>query len=353
MNLWKQLMVAGAIIVSSVTLSAQEIHFSQFYLSPLKLNPAMTGVMNCNSRFTLNTRNQWASVLKDAAFKTYNFSYDNRIPVGRSDYFGWGMTFWGDRAGTSDFGTLTGKLSLAYSKKMGGYRKTAHYLVVGGEFGVSQRSVNFLNLRYGTQFDGNDFDPNLPTLENFGRDNFVFGDIGGGLLWYSVLDENTNFYVGASFAHLNRANQSFYFDRFVELYTKLTIHAGGELMIGRRIGLVPGIVYFSQGPSREINVGTNVKFLLGKRRQDYQAFQIGMWVRNARNFDTGTITDAVIASARFDYNNFAIGFSYDINTSELNAASNSNGGFELSLIYQICKGFQRILTRNLLHRQNI
>ena len=27
---------------------AQDIHFSQFYLSPLNLNPAMTGVMNCN-----------------------------------------------------------------------------------------------------------------------------------------------------------------------------------------------------------------------------------------------------------------------------------------------------------------
>lgn len=341
MNLWKQLTVALVVIISSVTLSAQDIHFSQFYLSPLNLNPAMTGVMNCNSRFTLNTRNQWASVLKDAAFKTYNFSYDNKLPVGRNDYFGWGFSFWGDRAGSSDFGTLTGKLSLAYSKKMGGYRGVAHYLVVGGELGVSQRSVNFLNLRYGTQFDGNDFDPNLPTLENFGRDNFAFGDVGGGLMWYSILSETTNFYVGASFAHLNRANQSFYFDRFVELYTKLTIHAGGEFMINKRIGLVPGIVYLSQGPSRELNIGTNVKFLLGKRKQDYQAFQIGMWVRNARNFETGSITDAIIASARFDYNNFALGFSYDINTSDLSVASNSNGGFELSLIYQICKGFQR------------
>ena len=255
MNLRRHLLVAFVLLFGA-TLNAQDIHFSQFYLSPLNLNPAMTGVMNCNSRFTVNYRNQWQSVLKDDAFKTYNFSFDNRIAVGRSDYFGWGFTFWGDQAGASDFGTLQGRFSLAYSKKMGGYRKQAHYLVVGLEGGASQRTINFLNLRYGTQFDGDDFNQNLPSYENFGRDNFIFGDIGGGLLWYSVLDENTNFYAGAAFVHLNRANQSFYFDRFVELFPRSTFHAGGEFLIpNTRIGLVPGLVVLSQGPSFEVNGG--------------------------------------------------------------------------------------------------
>ena len=44
-------------------LNSQDIHFSQFYMSPLNLNPAMTGVMNGNIRLTGNYWNQWASVL--------------------------------------------------------------------------------------------------------------------------------------------------------------------------------------------------------------------------------------------------------------------------------------------------
>src|SRR6056297_1942076 len=108
----------------------QDIHFSQFYLSPLNLNPAMTGVMNCNIRLTANYRNQWASVLKSNAYSTYSVSYDQRIPVGRNDYFGIGGTFWGDVAGEANFGTTTGKLSGSYSKKMGGYRNSANYLVL-------------------------------------------------------------------------------------------------------------------------------------------------------------------------------------------------------------------------------
>ena len=134
------------------------------FSSPLNLNPALTGVMNCNVRLSGNYRNQWASVLKANAFSTYSISYDQRIPVGRNDFFGVGGTFWGDKAGESNFATLQGRLSLSYSKKMSGGRKSGNYLVVGADAGASQRSIDFLNLRYGSQHDGQGgFDQNLPT----------------------------------------------------------------------------------------------------------------------------------------------------------------------------------------------
>ena len=59
-------------------------------MSPLNLNPALTGVMDCNIRVIANYRNQWASVLKANAFNTYSASYEQKIPVGRADYFGIG-----------------------------------------------------------------------------------------------------------------------------------------------------------------------------------------------------------------------------------------------------------------------
>lgn len=64
--------------------------FFRFYMSPLNLNPALTGVMNCNMRVVGNYRNQYASILKSNAFNTYSVSYDQKIPVGRYDYFGVG-----------------------------------------------------------------------------------------------------------------------------------------------------------------------------------------------------------------------------------------------------------------------
>ena len=116
----KHLVVIVFAVLGTISMSAQDIHFSQFYLSPLNLNPAMTGVMNCNVRLVGNYRNQWSSVLKSYAYNTYSVSYDQRVPVGRHDFFGIGGTFWGDKAGQSEFATLQGRLSLSYSKKMGG-----------------------------------------------------------------------------------------------------------------------------------------------------------------------------------------------------------------------------------------
>ena len=42
-----------------ISLNAQDIHFSQFYASPLTLNPAMTGFVNGDCRAGVIYRNQW------------------------------------------------------------------------------------------------------------------------------------------------------------------------------------------------------------------------------------------------------------------------------------------------------
>ncbi|MFK7936275.1 MAG: PorP/SprF family type IX secretion system membrane protein [Saprospiraceae bacterium] len=334
----RSLFVLCLTVLGTLSLTAQDIHFSQFYLSPLNLNPAMTGVMNCNIRLTANYRNQWASVLKSNAFNTYSVSYDQRIPVGRYDYFGVGGTFWGDRAGESNFSTVTGKLSASYSKRMGGYRSRSHYLVVGVEGGAAQRSIDFINLRWPLQHDGQGgFDGTIDPLEdNLNRDNFLFADAAAGLMWFSVFDRNNSMYIGGSFHHLNRANQSFTEEDEDLLYSRFTVHAGGEFLLTDKFGLVPGVIVMSQGPSFQTNFGTSLKFLLGNTRDNYQAFQIGAWGRLANRFDSGILNDAIILSTRFDYNNFSLGFSYDMNASDLRDASNGNGGFEFALVYKIC-----------------
>jgi len=337
-------LVLGGLVFAG-NMSAQDIHFSQFYMSPLNLNPAMTGVMNCKMRFTANYRNQWAPVLKDAAFNTFNASYDQKVPVGRYDYVGFGGTLWADKAGSLDFSTMALKLSFAYSKRMGGTRTSAQYLVLGADGGLNQRSVNFQNAQFGSQAVNGEYDPNLSSGETLIDDSFMFGDISAGVMWFNVLDEDNNFYIGAAFHHLNQANQSFYSNQIAELYTKTTIHAGGEFKMSPRVRLVPGIVTFFQGPSMEVNGGTSMRFMLGNSRFYNQSFQVGAWMRLANRYiapetidgesGTGILADAVILSTRFDYENFGIGFSYDINVSSL-AADQSNGAFEFSLIYNIC-----------------
>jgi len=230
---------------------------------------------------------------------------------------------------------------------MGGYRSKSHYLVVGVEGGIAQRSIDFTRAQWASQHDGEGgFNGALTSGENFANDNFIFPDFSAGLLWFTVFNERSNFYVGGAFSHLNRANQSFDPQTDLPLYSKFTVHAGGEFMGGGKIGLVPGAVALFQGPSFELNAGASLKFLLSNgRRGDNQSFQLGLWTRLANRaspFDQENATtnttiwaDAVIVSTRFDYNNFGLGFSYDLNVSDLSQASNGNGAFEFSIIYHI------------------
>jgi type IX secretion system PorP/SprF family membrane protein len=330
------LRVLFLILMSAASVQAQDIHFSQFYMSPLNLNPALTGVMNCTHRVSANYRNQWSSVLKSNAYNTYSVSYDRKLTVGRNDYFGLGGTFWGDKAGASEFATLQGRLSGSYSKKMGGGRKKANYLVVGADVGASQRSINSANLQWPSQNNGGVFDPTAGNPEAIANPNFLFMDLAAGVLWFFVNEKKkSNFYIGGAFSHLNRANQSFD-EQNIPLFSKLTAHIGGEKMFNPRFGIVPGIVTFFQGPSWQVNGGTSLKFILGDNRNSTQAFQIGAWARAANRLEQGKLLDAIILSTRFDYEQFTIGFSYDVNTSSLSAASNGNGSFEFSMLYKIC-----------------
>jgi len=314
---------------------AQDIHFSQFYMSPLNLNPAMTGITNCNTRIVANYRNQWAPILKSNAYNTYSISYDQKMTVGRTDYFGIGGAFWGDVAGATRFGTIQGKISGSYAKKMGGTRKKSHFLVIGAEGAFSQRRISQSSLIFGDGIDPNTGEYGT-TNDLVDRYNYLFADISAGLLWFSNLNEYTNYYFGIAAHHLNQANQTFYNNEYVPLYTKFTVHGGGQFEIQPRISLLPNLVMFLQGPHVEVNFGLSTRFAMGFSRKQDQGFQAGLWYRLGTQYESKLHSDAIIISTRFDYEQFGIGLSYDINISSLNQASFGNNAIELALSYNIC-----------------
>lgn len=351
------------VVSLSWTGSAQDIHFSQFYMSPLNLNPAMTGVMNCNQRFVANFRNQWSSVLRSNAYNTFSASYDQKIPFARYDYFGVGGTLWGDVAGASRFGTVGGNISGSYSKYLGGNRDFSHYAVLGAEVGFRQRSMrNLAELQFGDQFNpatGLINDVSAEAANAFFNNNFTFFDVNAGFLYFAVWNEVNSFWIGGALHHINEPNQSFFSSvggnnpGIFALNSRYTLHGGAEISLNRKFDILPGFVMLRQGEAFELNAGAAFRTVLSKSRYSYQAFQFGVWTRLANSVGDGIpdddgviaanaiLNDAIILSTRFDYDRFGIGFSYDVNVSSLRAASNGNGAFEFSLIYNICEQERR------------
>ena len=58
----KLLLGVGAAVLFAGSVSAQDVHFTQYFTSPLTLNPALTGLVSDDLRFSGNYRQQWGSV---------------------------------------------------------------------------------------------------------------------------------------------------------------------------------------------------------------------------------------------------------------------------------------------------
>src|SRR3954470_16252838 len=81
---------------------AQDPHFSQFFASPLTLNPAFTGKFNGSWRLAANHRDQWPSIPK--AYVTTTASFDMAILKGHiaeGDVFGIGLSGVSDASANS------------------------------------------------------------------------------------------------------------------------------------------------------------------------------------------------------------------------------------------------------------
>ena len=339
---------------------AQDIHFSQFYVSNLTLNPATTGVMPCKMRVSTIYRNQWASVMGNRAFNTFGLGVEGKFNVGSYDYAGAGLSIWVDRVGTSELTSIQASISGSYLKKIGGRRANEHYLVAGGQIGFIQRSMSIDNLRWGNQWNGVSHDNSLGSDEyNLRTNTPPRFDLSAGLLWFSSLDKDnkSNFYAGIGFQHLTKVDISFISAQsqissgenpYEALFTRFTIHGGGEARIGRRLAIVPNAAVMIQGPSTQMNIGSGVKFDFSKRARSSQAFTIGAYVRGANRVlgdaeTAGFGADAIIALIRLRFNSSSIGFSYDIDIAPSTAATNGNGAFELSYVWTLCSSKGRRL----------
>jgi type IX secretion system PorP/SprF family membrane protein len=326
----------------SIDVGAQDPHFSQWYASPLILNPAMTGLFNGNYRFSAIYRSQWASVLSNEStplYRTYSASFDMRTNRAFDDHdaFGVGLYFLGDKAGDLNFGTNNFGLSVAYMRALDYDKK--HWLSLGFQGAMTQRRIDFSKAQLGVQWDGQQWDGTLPGFETFINDNFLFYDVSIGLLYYWLAGDRSDLYAGFSVFHLNQPQESFQDDGNVTVPMKFVGNIGAHFPLGERsnVDLLPKVITMIQSKFVEMNFGAEVKIFFEKREPRGNAFYIGGMYRmvggDSQFGDNALNSEAFIITTAFDYQGLTIGASYDVNVSELSNASNTRGGFEIAIAY--------------------
>ena len=321
----KKLILSLIFCATLVSVStAQDPNFSQFFASPLTLNPALTGKFDGVYRVAGNYRNQWPTIFN--AFRTYTLSYDmgilkERIP--ENDQFGFGAMGFADDAGDGILKANAAALSLAYHKALdeNGYGQIG----AGFQVAYTSKRLDVSKVTFEDELTPTGFVQGT-TQEVFAgqRINVSYVDLNAGLLYTGSTNGYNSFYLGASMYHINRPKESFQGDQYFILNSRFTFQGGGRIPIGQYNYLHFAANHSLQAKAHNTMIGGAYAMNVNADEDDPVNLYFGSWYR---------FKDAIIPYVGLEFGEFHLGMSYDINISTLKPGSNLRGGTEISLIY--------------------
>lgn len=299
--------------------SGQDIHFSQFDASPLNTNPALLGNFDADYRFVGNHRTQWRSVT--VPYSTFSLSADANNFLEKEDVVA-GILINQDRAGDSRLNTFQVNLG-------GGYRfrpfKDDRMSLTGAlQLGITNRRIDYTDLRFDNQYTGSRYNPAIPVAEDFQRDGRTYLNLNAGIFYRYDIDEDKTIGAGYGIINLTRPQQSYYNDAGIILDVHHVIHAYGNIRLNEDWTALPSIMLQTQGKYYEFLIGSLAQYGLSDEPGAYKAIFAGAYFRSK---------DAGFGTVGMVYNDWRVGLSYDINVSTLKVASNYRGALEISVIY--------------------
>jgi type IX secretion system PorP/SprF family membrane protein len=301
---------------------AQDPNFSQFFASPLTLNPALTGKFDGVYRVAGNYRNQWPTI--NNAFTTATASIDfgilkNRIP--EIDQFGVGIMGFTDKSGNGVLQNNYAALSVAYHKGLD--EDGLHQLGAGFQGTFVNKRLDVTKVQFEDQLTPLGFTGVTSEIFSQNQVNVKYFDLNAGILYNGSTNGYNNFYLGASLYHINHPKETFQGGQFY-LPGRVTIQAGGKIPAGQY-----NYLHFSANYSRQANatntvIGGAYALNVNQDENNPTNLYLGSWYR---------FGDAIIPYVGLEFGEFHIGATYDINISSLKPGSNMRGGAEISLIY--------------------
>ncbi len=338
-----RLYVIVAFLVSIFSLNAQDIHFSQFYASPLTLNPALTGNFNGFYRITGIYRNQWPGLTQSKpAFSTPSVSLDfsllrEKIKKGS---LGVGLVFVNDQQNGKTFNINQILASVGYN--MGFGPKSIFQLGVGFQGGLIMYKSDFAKLQFHDGFysdpsnpSGFSYDPSLAG-ESLATGSKMKGAFNAGIFGKVEFHTGMRFYTGYSLNNLTQYKQDF-IQNSAQTYRiplRHTLHGGFEFDIKDAAVLIPGYLFQTQAKARETNFGLTAGIHVKKDPDPSKraTFYLGLWNRlNKSNY-------TIIPKIGFEWKGFRAGFAYDAHLTQQykdykNIGGNMPQAFEITLSY--------------------
>jgi type IX secretion system PorP/SprF family membrane protein len=320
----------AAIVLSLIMIKTsygQDPVFSQFFSSPLNVNPALTARINEDWRLISNIRDQWNNPA--SAYATGTVSFDAKIlqkntpNIDEKNIVGIGGMLMYDYAMDGIVKSAYASLNLSYNILVAeDFYGNKHRLGLGFGGTYADRNVDFSRLNFQQQFTGTGFDTNLPTGESALSNMTPYFSASAGIL-YTFIAEKSNLEIGAAVYHLNKPKQTVLKDPLQFVPERDVVHANFETFINKYLVLNTNGIYQYQAGVNYFSVGGALGFYLD---QDGQSIlNIGLWYWSG---------NAVVPYIGVAYNDFQFGLSYDATISKLSQSASRPTTFELSIIFR-------------------
>ena len=320
--LYRFIFIIPALIMCQLA-SAQDLHFSQWFNSPLTTNPANTGfIPDADYRIGANYRNQYVNILS-VPYKTISVYGDaqllrNKLETG---WLGVGGVILRDVAGSGNLTSTKAYGSIAYHQMLG----YSSLLTAGFNIGWANKSIDPTRLKFPDQFNKSTgfFDAGIPSSVVFDNTSTSYMDMQIGVNYAYFPSENVYVNGGLSVHHFNRPKETFFTETGFDnrLAPRVIGFVNASLKMSEMVILNPQAYYSNQSNSSELVVGGSLNYNLSG--DGTTQLLGGLYYRSS---------DAVIPMVGFQWNAFRMSFTYDVTTSDLSAYNNSRGGVEFSLV---------------------
>ena len=302
--------------------NAQDFHLTQYDMSPLYINPALTGIYlgeKGDFRAMANYRSQWQK-LQGKPFTTAAFSFDK--PIKR---FGVGAYLMDNIAGRSNYNTFNFVIGAAYI--ITSEKSKEHYLTTGIQLGMINKKFGQDDLLYTSQYNTTSgFNPAVDNGEGFEKYSILRFDSNFGVFYkYRNPNKKWNPFIGLSVYHLNKPDQASTGIKS-KMPMRFNINGGSNYKVNNDLKLQPSFLYMYQGRAQEVNI---MLLAFYHMKDTYFDLLGGVSCRWQDSF-------SVHGGLKQGGSTYRI--SYDFVTSPLKAYSGRRGGIELGVIYT---GFKR------------
>lgn len=313
-------LLAGCFLLVS-SLQAQDPIFSQFYSSPLSVNPALAGNGDASWRFVGNRRSQWIGEGLEP-INTTSLSFDGKLfkQEGKeSNYIGAGILFLQDRG-----------LSGAYKSNSFNFIASSHIsldedhmqgLSVGLGATYSNTLIDFSQLDFSTQLGSSGFNRSLPTMEPYLSNVKPYFSMFAGVN-YSYTTDNASFDIGVAGYRFMKTTRSALNDKQQTDPPRYNVHADFQAFLSDRWVFNSNALGVFESNLQSYTAGVNFGRLFGDADMP-TVLNMGLWYRS---------NEAVIPYLGMAIRNFQFGMTYDVPTA---SSSNSAGNlktYEFSLI---------------------